>query len=54
MAWHVYVNVTVTLEDRHFVSDLIYDSKLTNVKDARLFCFMLKSITDIENVGLSV
>jgi hypothetical protein len=54
MAWHVYVNVTVTVEDRHFVSDLVYDSKLTNVKDARLFCFMLKSITDIENVGLSV
>jgi hypothetical protein len=53
MAWHVYVNVTVTLEDRHFVSDLIYDSRLTNVKDARLFCFMLNSITDIENVGLS-
>lgn len=54
MAWHVCVNVTVTLKDGHFVSDLIYDSKLTNVKDARLFYFMLKSITDIENVGLCV
>jgi hypothetical protein len=37
-----------------FVSELIYDSKLKNVKDARLFYFMLKSITDIENVGLCV
>ena len=25
MAWHVCVNVTVTLKDGHFVSDLIYD-----------------------------
>jgi len=31
-----------------------YDSELTNVKDARLFYFMLKSIIDIENVGLCV
>ena len=43
MVSHVYVNVTVTMEDGHFVSELICDSKLTNVKDARLFYFMLKS-----------
>jgi hypothetical protein len=42
------------MEDGHFVSELIHDSELANVKEARLFYFMLKSITDIENVGLCV
>ena len=52
--WHVYVNVTVSMEDGHFGSELIHDSKLTSVKDARLFCFVLKSVTCIENVRLCV
>ena len=42
------------MEDGHFVSELIRDTTLTNLKDARLFYFMLKSIADFENVGFCV